>query len=81
MRLQRFLDNQPETTLIDALETPLDATLRLAGADYAFKASATVWTDGTACSMCWTTRPAASNCQMATYGQTYAFSVRPGAAL
>lgn len=37
MRLQRFLDNQPETTLIDALETPLDATLRLAGADYAFK--------------------------------------------
>lgn len=36
MRLARFLDNQPATTRVEALETPLNANLRLAGADYAF---------------------------------------------
>ena len=36
VRLQRFLDNQPESTKILALEDPLDATLSLAGGEYFF---------------------------------------------
>ena len=36
VRLQRFLDNQPEVTKIRALEEPLNATLSLAGGEYSF---------------------------------------------
>ena len=36
VRLQRFLDNQPDSTVIVALEKQLDATLLLAGGEYSF---------------------------------------------
>ena len=36
VRLQRFLDNQPPSTTVVALEKQLDVTLSLAGGDYSF---------------------------------------------
>ena len=36
VRLQRFLDNQPDSTIIVALEEELKATLSLAGGEYSF---------------------------------------------